>query len=129
MLSRPQLLHVVEQLEGRDVPGQRDPVHLRTGEDVDVGSDPARLVESPCPHVPEHRARVLAAERDLASRAPPDALRPAVVTRHVHGLRLSREQLDAVGLDQQVDHEGAAGLALTDRQWQQWMESGSDASR
>jgi hypothetical protein len=42
-----------------------------------------------------------------------DPLLAAVVARHVHRLRPSGEQLDAVGLDQQVDHEGAARLPLT----------------
>src|SRR4029079_15441174 len=36
----------------------------------------------------------------------------AVVARHVDRLRVAGEELDPVGLDQQVDDEGAAGLAL-----------------
>ena len=41
-----------------------------------------------------------------------DPLRAAVISRNVDRPRLTRGHLDAVGLDQQVDHKGAAGLPL-----------------
>ena len=58
-------------------------------------------------------ARVLAEHRDLARRATPDRLLRAVVARHGDRLRLAREELHAVGLDQHVDDERASGLPLT----------------
>jgi hypothetical protein len=48
----------------------------------------------------------------LAVGAAVDPLHAAVVARHVDRLRVAGEHLDAIGLDQQVDHECAAGLAL-----------------
>src|SRR5512132_16057 len=48
----------------------------------------------------------------LAGWTTEDLLSAAVVARHVDLLRLSREQLDTVALDQQVDDERAAGLPL-----------------
>jgi len=48
----------------------------------------------------------------LALRAPIDPLRAPVVARRVDRLRLTGEQLDALGLDDQVDHERAPRLAL-----------------
>jgi hypothetical protein len=54
----------------------------------------------------------VAEDRDLAARAAEDPLRAPVVARYLDRVRPPRGQLHAVGLDQQVDHEGAAGLAL-----------------
>jgi trans-2,3-dihydro-3-hydroxyanthranilate isomerase len=48
----------------------------------------------------------------LAGRTAEDPLRAAVVARHVDRLWIAREQLHAVGLDQQVDDESASGLPL-----------------
>ena len=79
---------------------------------MDVGRDGRRLVERTAAHEPHLRPRVLAEDRDLAGRAPVDPLHAAVVARHVDRLRRARQELDAVGLDQQVDDEGASGLAL-----------------
>jgi hypothetical protein len=42
-----------------------------------------------------------------------DALRTPVVTRDVNRLRWHGEDLDTLGLDQQIDDERAAGLPLT----------------
>jgi hypothetical protein len=52
-------------------------------------------------------------ERRLARRTAPDRLHRAVVARNVDGLRLAGEQFHAVGLNQHVDDERAAGLPLT----------------
>src|SRR5207248_1240582 len=56
---------------------------------------------------------VLAEHRHLAAGAAEDALRTAVVARDVDRLRRAGEQLDAVGLDQHVDHECTPRLPLT----------------
>src|SRR5262245_47190598 len=108
----PQRLHVVEHIERRHRLGQRDPGQLRRGEDVDVGRDGRRLIERPAPDEEHVRVRVLAVDGDLTGRAAEDALRAAVVAGHIDRLWLAHEQLDAVGLDQQVDDERAAGLPL-----------------
>jgi hypothetical protein len=55
---------------------------------------------------------VAAVNGDPATRAAEDLLRRAVVARHVDGLRLAAHDLDAVGLDQDVDDERATGLPL-----------------
>ena len=55
---------------------------------------------------------VPAVDRYLTRRAPEYSLLLACAARHVHGLWITREQLDPVGLDQQVDHERASGLPL-----------------
>ena len=51
------------------------------------------------------------------------------VARHVDRLRVACEQLHMVGLDQQVDDEGASGLPLALQAGQQCVKSGSDLSR
>src|SRR6185437_4272582 len=50
---------------------------------------------------------------DLAGRAAPDLLLLAAASRDGDGDRLLPEQLDPVGLDEDVDHERATGLLLT----------------
>jgi hypothetical protein len=55
----------------------------------------------------------VAEDGDLAVRAAEDRLFAAVVSRHGDRLRRCCEQLDSIGLDQQVDHERAPGLPLT----------------
>ena len=54
----------------------------------------------------------MAEHSHLAAWTTEDLLRAAVVARHVDLLRLSREQLDAIAFDQQVDDERTAGLPL-----------------
>src|SRR4029450_10234221 len=54
----------------------------------------------------------MAEHSPLAGWTTEDLLLAAIVARHVDLLRLSREQLDPVALDQQVDDERAAGLPL-----------------
>src|SRR5262249_51124126 len=85
---------------------------LGAGEDMDVGCHCRRLVEGAAAHEPDLRTTVLAEDRDPARRATEDQLRAAVVPRRLHRLRLAGEQLDAVGLDQEVDHERASSLPL-----------------
>ncbi len=41
-----------------------------------------------------------------------NVMRPAAVGRHADGLGLSREKRQATGLDERVEHEGAARLPL-----------------
>ena len=79
---------------------------------MNVGCDPRGLIERTAANEPHLGASVLAEDRDLAVWTAEDPLFAAVVARHVHRLRHAREQLHAVGLDQQVDHEGASGLPL-----------------
>src|SRR5208337_4325208 len=57
-------------------------------------------------------AAIVAKDRDLARRAAMNDMRPAAVGRNRNGLRLAREHLDPVGLDQRIDDEGAASLPL-----------------
>jgi hypothetical protein len=54
----------------------------------------------------------VAEDRDLAGRATEDRLLAAVIASHVDRLRVAREELNTVGLDQQVDDERASGLPL-----------------
>jgi hypothetical protein len=96
----------------RDRVRQLDPGHLRPREDVDVGRDARGIVERAAPDEPHSRSAVLAEDRDLACGAAVDLLNAAVVARRFDRVRLGGEQLHAVGLDQRVDHEGAAGLPL-----------------
>jgi hypothetical protein len=79
---------------------------------VDVGRDARGIVERAAPDEPHFRWAVLAEDRDLACGAAVDLLDAAVVARRFDRVRLGGEQLHAVGLDQQVDREGAAGLPL-----------------
>ena len=112
LVRRPELLGVVVRRERRNRVRKRDPAQLRSCVDVDVGSDARRIVERSAPNEPDARSRVLAVDRDLTRRAPEDSLLLARAARHVHRQRVTREQLDSVGLDQQVDHESASGLPL-----------------
>src|SRR5208282_2488603 len=57
-------------------------------------------------------AAVMTPDCDFAHRTPMDDLRPAARGWRRNGLGLAHELLDAVGLDQRVDHESAAGLPL-----------------
>jgi hypothetical protein len=79
---------------------------------VDVRRDGGRLVERAAADEAHLRPPVLAVDRHLTVRAAVDPLGAPVVAWHVDRLRLAGEQLDAVGLDQQVDHERTPGLAL-----------------
>jgi hypothetical protein len=56
---------------------------------------------------------VLAENRHLAGRTSKDPLLTAVVARRLDRLWVTCEQLDSIGLDQQVDNERAPGLPLT----------------
>jgi hypothetical protein len=91
---------------------------------VDVRRDVGRIIQRACAHEPHAGSTVLAEDCDLAARAAEDSLRAAIVTRHVDWLRSNREDVNALCLDQQIDDERAAGLALTveamaamDEQW------------
>jgi hypothetical protein len=110
---RPQGLRVVVHVERGYVLGERHPAELRARVDVDVRADRGRVVERAAAHEPHPRMGVLAEDGHLADRAAKDRLHTAVVPRHVHRLRLPREQLDPVGLDHHVDDERAPGLPLT----------------
>jgi hypothetical protein len=50
---------------------------------------------------------------DLTAWTTEDPLHAAVVTGHINRLRCCPEHLDTLCLDEQIDHEGAAGLTLT----------------
>jgi hypothetical protein len=60
----------------------------------------SRLVERAAPDEPHARPAVFAEDRHLAARAPVDAL-SAAVARDANSLRVSREQLDLIGVDQE----------------------------
>jgi hypothetical protein len=79
---------------------------------MNVWRDAGRIVERTAANEPHLGAPVLAEDRDLAGRTSEDPLCAAVVARHVDRLRHLPEQLHTVGLDQQVDNEGASGLPL-----------------
>src|SRR5689334_16190830 len=111
-LRRPQRALVVVDLERRLGAGDLDPRQPGAGEDVDVRADRGRVVERPAADEPHRRMAVGAEDRHLADGAAEDRLDAAVVAGNVHGPRVAGDELDPVGLDQQVDDERAAGLAL-----------------
>src|SRR5215208_6687748 len=80
---------------------------------MNVGRDSRGLIERTAANEPHLGASVLAEDCHLTGRASVDPLFAAVVASHVDRLRDAREQLHALGFDQQVDDEGASGLALT----------------
>src|ERR1700733_13752818 len=79
---------------------------------MDVRLNAGRVVQRSATHEPHARTAVLAEDRGLTIRTTEDTLHTAVVPRHVDRLRRERGDLDTVGLDQQIDDEGAAGLPL-----------------
>jgi hypothetical protein len=79
---------------------------------VDVRCDSGGLVERAAANEPHLGRSVVAENGDLAGRAAEDPLLAAVGAGHLDRLRVARQQLHAVGLDQQVDDEGASGLPL-----------------
>ena len=80
---------------------------------MNVRGDAGRVVKRAPAHKPHAGAAVLAEDRDLAAWATEDPLRAAMVSRYVDRSRLAGEDLDTLGLDQEVDDERAAGLTLT----------------
>lgn len=89
--------------------------HLTFGacEDVDVRRDGGRIIERPAADEAHVGMAVLAEDGHLAVAAAKDPLNAAVVAREVEGLRRACEERDALTFDDEVDHERAAGLALT----------------
>jgi hypothetical protein len=79
---------------------------------MNIGRYPRGPIKRPAANVTQLGASVLAEHRNLAGRTSEDPLFAAVFARHVDRLRDPNEQLDAVGLDHQVDHERASGLPL-----------------
>jgi hypothetical protein len=110
--GRPQSFRVVVHLERRRRVRKGDPGQLRPGEDVYVGHNARGQVERPAANEQHLRPSVLAEDRHLAGRTAEDLLLAAIVARHLDWLRVAREQLHTVGLDQQVDNECASGLPL-----------------
>src|SRR5437660_3404613 len=110
-VGRPQLLHVVIGRECRNRVRKNDPAQLRSCVDVHIGRDARRVVERATPDKPNTRA-VAAEDRHLADRAAEDPLLLSAAARYVDRVRLAREELDPVGLDQQVDDERTSGLPL-----------------
>jgi hypothetical protein len=80
---------------------------------VNVGRHGCRLVERASPDETNLEARVLAEDSCLAGWATPDLLLLAAAAGNGDRLRLSGEELDSIGLDQDVDDESAPGLPLT----------------
>src|SRR6185312_15989406 len=107
---RPERALVVVDLERGLGVGDLDPRQLRAGEDVDVGRDVCGHVQRAGADEPDVLLGVGAEDSHLAGWAAEDRLRAAVVAGHVDRLRIARKQLDAAGLEQQVDAEGAPGL-------------------
>ena len=110
--GRPELLRVVVGRERRNRVRQRDPAQLRPRVDVNVRRHARRVVERAGADEQDARARVAAVDRDLARRAAEDPLLLAAAAGYVDRRRLAGQQLDAVGFDQRVDDERAAGLPL-----------------
>jgi hypothetical protein len=79
---------------------------------VDVGHNARGLVKCAAADEPHVWVSVVAEDRDLVGQAAEDLLLASVVARHVDRLRVAREQLHTVGLDQQVDDERVSGLSL-----------------
>ena len=84
------------------MPWKRHPSDLRSGEDVHVRRDIGRIVERPAANEAHLAPAVFTKDRDLTARAAKDPLHAAVVPWHLYRLRRSFEDLDTVGLDQQV---------------------------
>src|SRR5262249_17893399 len=83
-------------------------------EDVDVGLDARGVVE--CPRADEANGNappVAAEQRDPAAGTAPDDLVLSRVAWNGDRLGLPGDQLDPIGLDQEVDDERAPGLPLT----------------
>src|SRR6059036_3413303 len=80
---------------------------------MNVGRDDRGVVERSATNEQHAAASVLAEDRDLARRTAEDLLFAAVVARHGDRSRIARKQVDPLGLDQQVDDEGASRLSLT----------------
>src|ERR1700752_1053823 len=110
--GRPQRVGVVIRLERRCLRRKRDPADLRSREDVYIRCDVTGIVESAAANEAHPLTAVLAEDSDLTVRAAKDSLHTAIVARHVDWLRRSLKHYDAVRLDEQVDHERAASLAL-----------------
>ena len=69
------------------------------------------LVERAATDEPQSWVSVLGLDRHLTGRTSEDPLRAAVDGRCLDQLLVSRQQLHAVGLDQQVDDEGVTSLS------------------
>ena len=110
--GRPELLWVVVRREGRHGVRKRDPGKLRPRVDVDVRRNARRVVERSAANESRASSRIATEDRNLAGRAAEDPLGCLGAARHVDRYRVVREQLHAIGLDQQVDDEGASGLPL-----------------
>ena len=80
---------------------------------MNVRRDRCRVVERTGSDEADLTTRVLAEDRYLAGWATPDLLLLAAAAGNGDRLRLSGEELDSVGLDQDVDDESAPGLPLT----------------
>src|SRR5271166_4152058 len=111
--GRPQFARFVIGLDRRNARGQGDPAQLGADVDVDVRWQRLGLVERADPDEAQlPTAAVVAPDRDLAVRAAVDGLRRSAFGGDRNRLRLAREPLDTIRLDQRVDDEGAAGLPL-----------------
>ncbi len=80
---------------------------------MDIGRDVGWFIQRAAAHEPHLRPGIFAEDRDLAARTSVDPLHAAVVTRRIDRLRRFGDNLDALGLDEEIDNERAAGLALT----------------
>ena len=110
---RPYLARAVVGLECRHAGGQRDPGQLRPRVDVHIRRQRRRIVErTDADEAQLCQAAVLAPDRRAAIGTAKDPMRPATVGRHRAGDRIAGQQLDPIGLDQRVEHERGAGLAL-----------------
>src|SRR5262245_55058284 len=93
---------------------QRHPRNLRADIDVHVRRQRRRIVErADADEAQRGQPAVFAPDRRATIRAAIDQVRAPAIGGHRHGTGIAREQHDAAGLDQGVDHEGAAGLPLT----------------
>src|SRR5258707_8509688 len=109
----PELLRIIVGLECRDACGQPEPWLLRPRVDVDVRPQRRWIVEgADADETEDAAAAVVAPDRGLAGGAAIDLVRLPAVGGHRHRPGLARQQRDPVGLDQGVENEGAAGLAL-----------------
>src|SRR5450755_933571 len=113
-LGTPELLAVVILVDGDGARRQNDPRLLRARVDVDVGRQPIRLVQRADTDEAHGvaAAAIVAPDGDAASRAARDLLSGAALRWRHDDLGLTREDDDAVGLDQGVERERRARLAL-----------------
>jgi len=74
---------------------------------VNVGRDRRGIVERPRANEPPFRAFVIVVDGQLAGRSVEGTMCAALVAGYIDRLQVALDQVHALGLDQEVDDEGA----------------------